>query len=190
MKSFKKFLNERRGVRVYHGGGVTLKELEPKWMMHDNSNNQEGVGIYFGETVEIAQAYGPKIVFIDIEPKYFVDPRESAGKHLRADQLSRLIIKALGANSSLREDIFYWVSDYVEIVEPEDLNDDNIEEACGYMLDEEIRNVQVEFAEMLGTELFVELWNKYIPKIHGLYNKHEGFYSVIHTSYAVCPYYG
>jgi len=186
MKTLQEIL-EGAQTTIYHGGNRLIKKLDPKSMIHEGSNNQEGVGIYFGDTIDIAKSYGDKLVYIEVVPRKFVDARQPAKRFMKANEIAKLISLALKKDSSLQEDIFYFVSDYVEIMEPEDLEDYHIEEAAHQIIDNEIRYMQVELAELLGGELFVKLWNKVFRNIHGTYNSNEGFWSVINTDYKVYP---
>lgn len=37
-------VNESNNISVYHGDDFNTTKLDPKWMLHKDSNNQEGVG--------------------------------------------------------------------------------------------------------------------------------------------------
>jgi len=140
------------------------------------------------ETVDIAKQYGDKIVTIQVDSNRFVDSRTPAKKFIKAKDIANILKDAIKINKDLLEDVFYFVSDYVEVYEPEDLEGHHIEEASKFILDDEVRNLQVELGELIGVELFVKLWNKHLKKIHGTYNPSEGFWAVINTDYKVSAF--
>jgi len=187
VKSLREFLSEGAQTNIYHGGSRVIRRLEPKSMHHGNSNNQEGVGIYFGDTIEIAQTYGKKLVYIEVDKRKFVDSRAQAKRVLKAKHIADILIDALETEPSVKEDLFYFVSDYVEVRDEDDLEKWHMEEVAKHLINDEIRYLQVTLAEVLGVEIFVESWNYYVSHIHGTYNASEGFWSVINTDYRVYP---
>ena len=185
--SFKQYLNESK-ITVYHGDNYGTKKLDPKLM--NNGNNQEGIGIYFGD-YETAEKYGKFIVSAEINPKMFMDSREDIGKYLSEQQIAKLLMslpKGVGWERKNKDDLYSLVTDYgVEVYEPEDLKSHHIHEAARLMMDEEVRNFQITLAETFGVERFVERWNDIFPRRHGTYNPELGFYSIINTRIKVKP---
>ena len=55
-------------IKIYHGDNYNTNKLSPKLM--NSGNNQEGIGIYFGD-LETAQFYGNNIVNIEINENNF-----------------------------------------------------------------------------------------------------------------------
>jgi len=170
-------------ITVYHGGNNYATDILPKYMLTDDSNAQEGVGIYFGEQLKTAQIYGPKIVSLTIDKNRFIDAREDALKNISIRTWKK-IGQYMFENGD-REELYYAVSDWMEVVEPEDLEDWMVDEFIEKAVDGEIRNVQIQLAE-IDLDAFVEGWNKYVKNYDGTYQKQgkngDTFYAVIKTS--------
>jgi hypothetical protein len=56
-----------------------------------------------------------------------------------------------------KEEMFYFLSDYAYIEDPEDIDEYVLLEAAPVLLNNEIRNLQVELATVIGVESFVKL---------------------------------
>jgi len=172
---------EAKTITIYHGDNYGTKKLEPKYMFQENSNNQEGVGIYFGN-IETAKSYGKNIVSTEINPKNFVNSREPISKVV-SDSVLRKFLKEISKLDI--EEFYYLITDYgIEVKEPEDVTDKHITEFVQYIKNEEVRNFQITFCENFGVIDFVNLWNKII-KIHGTYFKQpsDTWYAIINTNY-------
>lgn len=179
----KEILNEGKGVTVlYHGDDHNTKKLEPKLM--NNGNNQEGVGIYFTPNLEDAETYGKDIVIIEVDTSKFLPSRELVSNYFKTKDVFKLVKDLHNVDD---EEVFYLVSDYVEVAEPEDVDDNVLMEFSEYMLDEELRNFQITLAD-INVEAFVKSWNKNFPKILGLYGDEQDFYAVINTKIKVEKY--
>jgi hypothetical protein len=174
-------LTESKFVTVYHGSSVKFNKISPKHMLTKDSNAQEGVGIYFG-SYETAETYGKHIMKIDLDPKYFIDSYSQIGKHVKFNDLVKICKDMYNSD---KESMFYKISDWVYVEEPEDIEDYHIDEFANEMRDEMIRNFTVDFAESFGVENFVKSWNKHVSYIHGTHEKNLGFYSVMNTKYKV-----
>jgi len=164
---------------VFHGSNSVFRHIEPKYMLLEKSNAQEGVGIYFG-TFETAEGYGKHIMKTTINEKYFVDSYASVGKVLRKNDLVKLCIDMHKVDS---EAMFYKISDWIYIENPEDVTKSEIIEFVDNIKDDEVRNFMVDFAMTFGVEDFVKSWNTHFKYIHGTYNKQLNFYSIINTTY-------
>jgi hypothetical protein len=179
--SLKQYLNESK-ITVYHGDNYGTKKLDPKLM--NNGNNQEGIGIYFGD-YETAEKYGKFIVEAEINPKMFMDSRALISKYLSEQQIVKLLMslpEGIGWKRKNKDDLYGLVTDYgVEVYEPEDLKSYHVHEAAELMKDEEVRNFQIILAETFGVERFVEKWNDIFPRRHGTYSKENNFYAIINT---------
>ena len=183
--NFKQFLNESK-IKVYHGDNHDTKRLDPKLM--NNGNNQEGIGIYFGD-YETAEKYGKFIVEAEINPKMFIHSRKSIGDFVKSDSLGRFIRGLeLGTwKNKNKENLWSLATDYgVEVYEAEDLKPYHIDELARLMKDEQVRNFQITLAETFGVERFVNHWNFYF-RWHGTYNPDNGFYAIINTKIKVKP---
>ena len=185
--NFKQYLNESK-IKVYHADNYGTKKLDPKLM--NNGNNQEGIGIYFGD-YETAEKYGKYIIEAEINPKMFMDSREDIGKYLSEQQIVKLLMslpEGIGWKRKNKDDLYSLVTDYgIEVYEPEDLKSYHIHELAGFMKNEEVRNFQITLAETFGVERFVEKWNNIFPRRHGTYNPELGFYCIINTRIKVKP---
>lgn len=163
MINFKDFLNESK-VQVFHGDNHKTKKINPSLM--NNGNNQEGIGIYFGNQIEIAQSYGKDIVSAEIDTKNFIDSRALLNKISKSK-----VIKLLTELQKIDEEEFYYLTtDYgVEVMEPEDVDSSVILDLWNLIKSEQVRNFQVDMAQKFGTENFVRLWNEII-KIDGTFH--------------------
>jgi hypothetical protein len=177
MKTFKEYITESTTV-TYHGDNFNTKKLDIKLM--NNGNNQEGIGIYFG-SLETAQSYGKNIVKAEIDTKKFIDSRGYIGDFVAKSKIIKLLTELYKSDN---EEFYYFITDYVEVMEPEDVNKQNISELADMLSDEQVRNFQITLAEKFGVVVFVELWNKII-KIDGTYqeqNSDETWYCIINTN--------
>jgi len=175
---FKDFLHESMVV-IYHGDNYNTVRLEPKLM--NNGNNQLGTGIYFGNKVEIAEAYGKDIVQIEINVSKLLQAESRLGRLSTAKIYN--LLKAL--HKSDNEILYYDMMDWgIEVQEPEDITDYDIKEFASMLGDEQIRNFQTDYSSKFGVELFVKLWMKYV-KIQGTYQEQgngKTWYAIIDPS--------
>lgn len=183
MSTFREWLREANTLTtVYHGDNFGTTKIEPKWMLHADSNNQEGVGLYFGTLLETAQAYGKDIVKAEINHKKFIDSRANVSKLNKASTVK--LLQELHKIDN--EPLWYLLTDYnFEVYEPEDVQDYHLEKLYDKMKSTQIRWFQIELAEKFGTENFVKAWNKYI-KLDGTFqiqdkNTNNIWYAIINT---------
>lgn len=172
--SFKQYLKESSKI-VYHGDNHKTKKLDVSLMNH--GNNQEGIGIYFSDSIDTAFGYGRDVVSAEINMAKFLHSREKVSKIGQAKV--KKLLHALWKYD--KEEMFYWISDYIEVHEEADVQDIHIDEMAGYLMNGEIRNFQIDLADKFGVENMVREWNKII-KIDGLYNKNndnEVWYAII-----------
>lgn len=167
---------------LYHGDNFGTTQLTPKWMMHSESNNQEGIGIYFSPDINIAKSYGTKISKISADNLRIVNSRMPVSKAIKTKDAVNLL-KYIFDND---EDFWYKISDYIEITGPEDVEDYHFQTFYSMMKDQEIRNWQSEIAMATDITVFVTGWNKYIP-IDGLYEERTKHHSIINTNVKVYP---
>lgn len=183
MEVFDVFLLEGKQVTVYHGDNYGTTKLSPSLM--NNGNNQEGIGIYFSDDVETAKNYGKNVVSLDIDLSKFVDSRKPAYKYINSRKLTELLKELHKVDD---EAFFYLASDYIELVEVEDVIPEHFAMMASNMKDEEVRNLQITLAESFGVEPFVKLWNKILSHIHGTYQDNrngEIWYCVINDKLKV-----
>jgi len=150
-------------LTVYHGDDFNTSKIDYRYM--NNGNNELGIGIYFGN-LQTAQAYGKDIVSTEIDPKKFVEARGYASDYIKTSVLAKFLKELHKLDN---EPLYYYITDFgVEANEPEDIEDYMLEELAENIIDEEIRNLQIDLAQKFDHHLkeFVHLWNKII-KIDG-----------------------
>ena len=183
MRTFREMVNEETTV-IYHGDDFGTKKLEPKLM--NNGNNQEGIGIYFGD-LETAESYGKYVITAEIDHKNFLDSRKPIGNFVSTVKISKILMELWKSDE---EAMYYQITDWgVEISEPEDIEKEHIKELASKIANDDVRNFQITLAETYGVEIFVELWNKYIKK-DGTYQKQNRdiWYAVINPAIKVRKY--
>lgn len=178
------FLNENNNIiTVYHGDNYGTSKLQPSLM--NNGTNQEGIGIYFSNSIETAQSYGKYIIKTTINLNKFINSRKQVSK-LGLNNIKPLLHFLWEHNP---EDMFYYISDWMEVIEPSDVTAEHINILSSKLLSDEIRNFQITLAQTFGVEIFVHAWNKFI-KFDGTYIDHvnsELWFAIINTSIPVYP---
>jgi len=149
---------------VYHGDDYDTTSLNPALM--NNGNNQEGIGIYFTDNQETSHTYGKNIVAADIDISNFVPSRDAARDHISTEQLNNMLQELWQYD---KEAMFYWASDWIYVTEPHEVKEYHLEELAEHIIDDEVRNLQIELAEHFGVEHMVRAWNKFTD-IDGTYN--------------------
>jgi len=186
MKKFNDYLNETSAkaakiIEIYHGDNFNTTELSASLM--NNGNNQEGIGIYFSNKISTAESYGKNIIKIEVQNSKLIDSRTNISK-IGKDKIQKLL------HSLMKYDLegtFYFISDYIEIQNPEDLTANHIDEVVKYLLKEQVRYFQINLVKVYGVENFVREWNK-IVKIDGTFQKRsndEMWYSIINDKIKV-----
>jgi len=178
-KDFLGTLSESSEIEVFHGSDKKFTKIDPKYMLLDNSNAQEGVGIYFG-TLKTAEQYGEYIVSTKVNSKYFVDSNGLVQDFVKPKDLVKLCKDMYKVNE---EEFFYKLSDYVMVTVPKEIRNYHIEEFAEALNAEVLRYFTTDFAMTFGIENFIKSWNKHIPYIHGLHNEQLDFYSIMNTKY-------
>lgn len=180
-------LVESRPMTLFHGDDFGTTFLDPKWMLHSGSRNQEGVGIYFSPDVEVALQYGEKVSYIELSSEQrakIVDSRAHLLDVLDSETCVG-IFKALMDHS---ENFWYIFSDYgIEVAEPTDVDDWTFASLYEAMLYEEVRNFQITLCEYAGVESFVRAWNE-TTNIIGTHEKTSNFYAIIDTTIEAKPF--
>lgn len=168
-----------RTKTVYHGDDYDTTFLNASLM--NNGNNQEGVGIYFSDSIETAKYYGKNIVAVDIDTSKFIDSRKEIGDFVSVSKMEQILKKFYKSD---KETFYYFVSDWIEVGEPSDVRVYHIREMAENVMNEKVRDFQTKMAGDYGVELFVQTWNEYLPNIHGTYqihNDNEIWYAIINT---------
>ena len=170
-------------IKIYHGDNHGTRQLKIKMMMQKSANNQEGVGIYFSDLIDTAEKYAKDVIWVDINKNNFVESRDPARSHISKSKFVALLKEMIKID---KEEMFYFLSDYAYIEDPEDIDEYVLLEAAPVLLNNEIRNLQVELATVIGVESFVKLWNKII-RIDGTYHSNgpDIWYAIINPKYKV-----
>lgn len=167
---------------LYHGDDFGTTNLTIGLMMHERSNNQEGVGIYFSPDIEVAKSYGSKVSQISTRGLKFINSRLPVRRAVGEFGMVRLM-KYL---NKVNDEFWYLLSDYVEVSDQGEVRDYHFSEIYRMVGTEEIRNFQIELAQASSVKDLVEGWNRYI-KIDGLYEPVSQFYSVINYNVVATP---
>ena len=150
----------------------------------NNGNNQEGIGIYFTDNIETARSYGKNVVKTTINMNKFVHSRDIASDHIPKQRIIELLQILTNIN---QEDMFYYMSDYTELTKPTDIDYGTFDIVADYVLENEVRNLQIELAEVAGVLNFANAWNKVID-IDGTYakqNDDEVWFAIINPSHNI-----
>lgn len=159
---FRQFLTESK-KEIYHGDNYQTKKINVSLM--NNGNNQEGIGIYFSSDIAVAKGYGSNIVSAEINHSKFIDSRKNIGKYLNQKTIAKILKDMYAVDE---EAMYYEITNWIDISEPEDIEDYHLEELAKKYSNEESRNFQVMLADIFGVEEFVKSWNKH-TKIDGTY---------------------
>jgi hypothetical protein len=167
-------------ITLYHGDNFKTTKLDPKLM--NNGNNQEGIGIYFADKISFAEFYGKNVISIEADPKKFVNSRGYIEDELSMNKTEKLLIDLWKSDN---EAMYYFLTDYIEVYEIDDIEEYHISELIESLGTSEVRNFQIEMVENFGVETFVKYWNKNFPNVHGTVQTDEGIYCVINTKYKI-----
>lgn len=165
MKTYKEFISEGKKLTIFHGDNFNTKKLDPKKM--NKGNNQEGIGIYFSNIIETAKEYGKNVISIEVDKSKLIPSRGYIGGEIDANKIAK-ILKAMYEVDN--EEMYYYMTDYVEIIEPEDIEDYHFEELANNVRGEQVRNFQIDLANTFGVVNFIKAWNKFTD-IDGTYEK-------------------
>jgi len=168
---------------LYHGDDFGTKHLDIRWMIHDTSNNLEGVGIYFSPDINVAKSYGSKIISIDPSKLTLVNSREATDKLITTNKA----VKFLDYINKTNDDFWYLLTDYnIEVQSQEEVNPSHLVRLYNIMKFEEIRNWQIEIAMAVDINSFVTGWNKII-RIDGMFNPQNNIYTINNPAIQVTP---
>ena len=173
--TFRELIVEGKKITVYHGDNYGTSKIEIRLM--NNGNNQEGIGIYFG-TLATAESYGKDIVSAEIDLSKFIDSRKPIGKYLNDKKIFEILNELFEID---KETFYYYITDWVEVYEPEDITDDNIMYLAKKVKSDQVRNFQIDLSQRFGVENFVKAWNKF-TKIDGTFNPELEFYAILNPN--------
>lgn len=175
MKTFEQFINEAK-ITVYHGGNVEIINIDNNYhfMYHKEANVQEGVGIYFTPDVDVAKQYGKIISTIKIDSTKFLPSRETVSVLLSKTQVINLL-KEIAKNY---DELWMMATDYGFEVNSNKELVKHYDAFAKMIMNNEIRNFQIELVQNTNIEVFAKAWQKVIP-FNGTYNKELQFYAII-----------
>jgi len=175
---FKDYITEGKLQTIYHGDNFNTKKLIPKLMMQESGNSQEGVGIYFSNKIETAESYGKDVISINVDTKKLIPSRGYIGDEIGIKNIAKILRDMYKIDE---EEMYYYISDWLEIMEPEDIRDYHFDKMAKNIKDTQVRNFQIDISEKFGVVHFVESWNK-VTRIDGTYEKvsqDETWYAII-----------
>ena len=169
---------------LYHGDTKPLTRIYPQRMLHDKSNNQNGIGVYFVPDLEIAKSYGPYISGITQGNKKIV-------------YSSLMVSETIDKKSAMNFLFFlhkatehFWMifGDYLAVETKEAVTIQHCAELYDMTKDgQSISNWQIEMAQATkDINVFVAAWNRFI-KIDALMDTDTNFYAVIQTNINIKP---
>jgi hypothetical protein len=172
---FKDYLNEN-DLYLYHG--TNYKGNPFKKMRIGEGNMQEGPGIYFS-TYNVAKDYG-KYVYKTKKPitlRGFIESRKlvKTQKNLY-NKLPNFIEEFAKID---KEEMFYEISNYIEIYEPDDIQPYHFTELAKKYGSEQVRNLLITYVQIFGEQNFLKIFDKIYPNIKGLYNKELNFFALL-----------
>ena len=176
---FKDYINESKQY-LYHGTNRRWEPFALGWENHiAEGNMQEGPGIYFGGSIDIAMAYGSNIwkSTAEHDDKKFLKSRASVySQKALFNSLPKFLRKLHKIDP---EPLFYEISNWIEIHEPEDIRDYHFDMLAEKLKYEETRNFLVTYAELYTGKDFIKTFNSVYPNIKGTYNPKENFYALL-----------
>lgn len=182
-------LSESIMIKVYHGDNYGLKDINNNYraMFLENSNQQEGPGIYFSDNINTAKDYGKYVVSTIVDKNKLIPSREPLIDYVDPEPVIQVLYDL---SRECLEDVFYFISDYSEVSTPEELNRRHFEEAVELLLDDQARNVLTTLGELCtNKKLFVDSWVEHTG-IYGTYDKQhndETWYALLHNDAPVVP---
>ena len=172
--TFKQFLSEQN-KEFYHGQQTKDNPFNMK--NFNKGNQQEGPGVYFGD-YNTAKSYGSYVFKSTQSFKnlLFIPSRSRISTVKELYKKIPLLLKKLYEVD--QESMFYEISNWIEVYEPQDIEDWHFTEMSKNLKDEEVRNFLITYADLYGLD-FLEVFNEVYPKIYGTYNKKLNFYSLL-----------
>ena len=174
-------------LTLYHGDAFgTVGNLQPTYMLHSSSNNQEGVGIYFNPDIEVAQSYGSKISMIRLSESQRKRVKQSRAATYKTVSVAAAVNMLTEINQN-DPDFWYKLTDYsIDVGGQDEVNSYHLQRLFNMMKTVEIRNFQSEICMATSVDVFVNAWNNHI-NIIGLYEPVTRHYSIISTSIPATP---
>jgi hypothetical protein len=182
MTTFKKFLEniQESSLEIYHGDSFGLTQINNNYsrMYGKDSNVQEGIGIYFSKSLDVAQGYGKKVVKTTVDVIKLLPSRADVSSKIPLPKVVMLLKEI--ANSY--NEFWMMFTDYgFEVESNKEITDKMYSSIAKTMSNNEIRNFQIELVQASNTQVFVDAWLKVIKK-YGTYNKELGFYALMYNN--------
>ena len=179
MITFKNYLNEST-LTIYHGDNFGLVNVNQNYarMYGKSSNVQEGIGIYFSNSLDVAKGYGSKLVETTVNTSNLLPSRA-----IVADKITlNTVVNLLKEIANAYDEFWLLFTDYgYEVSNNSDITNKMYIDLAKLMSDNEIRNFQIELVQASDIEIFVNAWLKIVKK-HGTYNKELGFYALMKSN--------
>jgi hypothetical protein len=174
-------------LTLYHGDAFgTVGNLQPTYMLHGSSNNQEGVGIYFSPDITVAESYGSKVSMIQLTESQRKRVKLSRSLTYKTVSVAAAVNMLIKINQD-DPDFWYLLTDYnIDVSSQEEVNSHHLQQLFHSMKAAELRNFQTELCMATSVATFVTAWNTSI-NIIGLYEPVSQFYSIISTGIVAQP---
>jgi hypothetical protein len=175
---FKNYLNEGKNQYLYHGQNYPGNPFPSMAKRLSEGNQQEGPGIYFGD-LKTAESYG-KYIWKTVKPvnqKDFLKSRASVSSQRGFYKHLPKFLRRLWKKDP--EPMFYELSNWVEIQEPEDIKNYHFDLLAEKLKYEEVRNFLITYADLYSGKDFLEAFNFVYPRIKGTYNPELNFYAFL-----------
>jgi hypothetical protein len=174
-------------LTLYHGDSFgTVGNLQPTYMLHGTSNNQEGVGIYFSPDIAVAQSYGSKVSMIQLTESQRKRVKLSRSPTYKSISVAAAVNMLAEINQN-DTDFWYKLTDYsIEVSSQEEVESYHLQRLFNMMKVVEIRNFQSEICMATTVDVFVTAWNNH-TNIIGLYEPVTRHHSIISMSIPAHP---
>lgn len=174
-------------LTLYHGDAFgTVGNLQPTYMLHGSSNNQEGVGIYFSPDITVAESYGSKISMIQLTESQRKRVKLSRSPTYKSISVAAAVNMLAEINQN-DPDFWYKLTDYsIDVSSQDEVESYHLQRLFNMMKVVEIRNFQSEICMATSVTVFVNAWNNHI-NIIGLYEPVTRHHSMISTGIVAQP---
>ena len=178
---------EFTSLTLYHGDAFgTVGNLQPTYMLHSGSNNQEGVGIYFSPDIAVAESYGSKISMILLSESQRNRVKLSRSPTYKSISVPAAVNMLVEINQN-DPDFWYKLTDYsIEVSSQEEVESHHLLRLFHRMKSVELRNFQSEICMATSVDVFVTAWNNH-TNIIGLYEPVTRHHSIISTGIVAKP---
>ena len=165
------FQTGNKRLRVYHGDDFGLEYINGNYplMSQEESNQQEGPGLYFAKDPRTARRYGKHVVTTTINPTRFLHARRPIENKVSTEDIANMVHELHETD----EDFWYLMSDYVYAEEREGIGEEEIQDFAEQLSKLDARNFLITIEEATSTQLAVEMFLKHTG-YYGTYNPQRG----------------